>query len=292
MPVTTAAARLGVAPYNMAQPVELRPDWTQQDADIIIRAVYRQVIGNDYIMESERLKGAESLLSNGSISVREFVRTVAKSELYKKKFFHNNFQTRVIELNYKHLLGRAPVSEDEVIFHLDLYEIQGFDAEIDSYIDSVEYQENFGENIVPYYRFNFQPGDRTVGFTRMFRLYRGYANSDNSQLERSVTRLASELGQNSASAIVGPSGSNSGWSYRPSKAGTTPTKALGGTVPFGQASKLFRVEITAISAPGYRYPKVRRSNKAIIVPREQLNQTLQQINRSGGKIASITPASL
>jgi phycocyanin-associated rod linker protein len=288
--ITVAASRLGIEPYNNANPIELRPDFTQDDAKAVIRAVYRQVLGNDYVMESERLKGAESLLCNGSISVREFVRTVAKSELYKKKFFYNNFQTRVIELNYKHLLGRAPYDESEVIFHLDLYENKGFDAEIDSYIDSVEYQDNFGENIVPYYRFNNQVGDRTVGFTRIFRLYRGYANSDRAQLERNDTRLATELAQNSVSAIIGPSGSNVGWAYRPSKAGVTPAKALGGTVPYGNVRKLFRVEVAAISAPGY--PKVRRSNKAIIVPLEQLNNTLQQIHRLGGKVASITPASL
>lgn len=290
MAITVAASRLGVAPYNDAQPVELRPDWSIEDANLVIRAVYRQVLGNDYVMEAERLKGAESLLCNGSISVREFVRTVAKSELYKTKFFYNNFQTRVIELNYKHLLGRAPYGEDEVVYHLDLYENEGFDAEIDSYIDSVEYQENFGENIVPYYRFNNQVGDRTVGFTRIFRLYRGYANSDRAQLERNNTRLATELAQNTTSAIIGPSGSNSGWAYRPSKAGVTPAKALGGSVPFGKAGKLFRVEIAAMRNPGY--PKVRRSNKAIIVPFEQLNATLQQVSRLGGKVASITPASL
>ena len=290
MAVTVAASRLGVAPYNGAEPVELRPDFSQDDANAVIRAVYRQVLGNDYVMESERLKGAESLLRNGSINVREFVRTVAKSELYKGKFFYNNFQTRVIELNYKHLLGRAPFDESEVVYHLDLYENEGFDAEIDSYIDSVEYQENFGENVVPYYRFNNQVGDRGVAFPRLFRLYRGYANSDRSQLERNSTRLATELGQGSVSAIVGPSGANSGWAYRPSKAGTTPSKALGGTVPFGQVRKLFRVEIAGMKAQGY--PKIRRSNKAIIVPFEQLNSTLEQVYRSGGKVASITPASL
>jgi phycocyanin-associated rod linker protein len=124
----------------------------------------------------------------------------------------------------------------------------------------------------------------------LFRLYRGYANSDRSQLERSNTRLATELGQGSVSAIVGPSGANSGWAYRPSKAGVTPSKALGGSVPFGQVGKLFRVEIAGMKSQGY--PKVRRSNKAIIVPFEQLNNTLEQIYRSGGKVASITPASL
>jgi phycocyanin-associated rod linker protein len=291
MAITVAASRLGTSAFSDASPIELRPDWSQADAKAVIRAVYRQILGNDYIMESERLKSAESLLCNGSISVREFVRAVAKSELYKQKFFYGNFQTRVIELNIKHLLGRAPYDESEVIYHLDLYQNEGYEADIDSYIDSAEYLESFGESIVPYYRgFDTQTGQKTVGFTRMFRLYRGYANSDRAQIEGSMSRLAAELGQNAPSAIVGPSGANNGWAYRPSKAGNTPAKALGGTVPYGNVSKLYRVEISAISKPGY--PSVRRSSRALIVPLEQLNNTLTQINKLGGKVASITPASL
>jgi phycocyanin-associated rod linker protein len=289
--ITTSASRLGTTAYSDFTPVELRPDWSRDEAVGVIRAAYRQVLGNDYILDSERLKSAESLLVNGSITVRDFVRAIAKSELYKKKFFYDNFQTRVIELNYKHLLGRAPYDESEVIFHLDLYENEGYEADIDSYIDSPEYLENFGENIVPYYRgFSTQLGQKTVGFTRMFQLYRGYANSDRSQIAGKTSRLASELAQNGASAVVGPSGGNDGWAYRPSKAWNTPTKALGGNVAYGNVGKLYRVEITAISKPGY--PSVRRSNKAVIVPYEQLNNTLEQVYRLGGKVASITPASL
>jgi phycocyanin-associated rod linker protein len=68
-------------------------------------------------------------------------------------------------------------------------------------------------------------------------------------------------------------------------------KALGGSTPYGaDAGKLFRVEIAAMKAMGY--PKVRRSNKAVIVPYEQLNNTLQQVYKMGGKVASITPASM
>jgi phycocyanin-associated rod linker protein len=251
--------------------------------------VYRQLLGNDYLMSSERLTSAESLLVNGYITVREFVRCVAKSELYKTKFFYNNFQTRVIELNYKHLLGRAPYDESEVIEHLDLYEENGFDAEIDSYIDSEEYLSNFGENIVPYYRgFSTQRGQKTVGFTRMFRLYRGYANSDRAQLEGNDSRLASELARNSVSAVVGPSGSHDGWAYRAPNAGDTPNNALGGGTPFGTSGRIFRVEVSGIRQPGY--PRVRRSSNAYLVPYEKLSSKLQQINKLGGKVASITPA--
>lgn len=226
MPITAAASRLGTEAFSStsAAKVELRPNASRDDVEAVIRAVYRQVLGNDYIMASERLKSAESLLRDGNLTVREFVRSVAKSELYKKKFFYNSFQTRFIELNYKHLLGRAPYDESEVIFHLDLYQNQGYDTEIDSYIDSIEYLNNFGDNIVPYYRgFEIQTGQKTAGFTRMFRLYRGYANSDRAQVEGTKTRLARELATNSTSSVVGPSGSNANWSYRAS-ADVTPRK--------------------------------------------------------------------
>jgi phycocyanin-associated rod linker protein len=237
-------------------------------------------------MKSERLTSAESLLRDGDISVREFVRSVAKSELYKSKFFYNNFQTRFIELNYKHLLGRAPYDESEVVYHLDLYHEKGYEAEVDSYIDSVEYQSNFGDSVVPYYRgFATQTGQKTVGFNRMFQLYRGYANSDRSQVGGSFPRLARELAANGASSIIGPSGSNENWSFRASS-DIAPKKALGNAV--GTGDRVYRIEVTSLRGPGY--PKLRRSSTAYLVPYERLSDKMQQIQRQGGKIVSITPA--
>lgn len=286
MAITAAASRLGTEAFSDSPRIELRLNASKDEVEAVIRAVYRQVLGNDYLMASERLKSAESLLRDGNLTVREFVRSVAKSELYKKKFFYNSFQTRLIELNYKHLLGRAPYDESEVIYHLDLYQNQGYDAEIDSYIDSVEYQTNFGDNIVPYYRgFATQPGQKTVGFNRMFRLYRGYANSDRAQVEGKTSRLARELATNSASSIVGPSGSNENWNYRASN-DVAPRKNLGNAV--GQGDRVYRIEVTGLLSPGY--PKVRRSSTAIFVPYERLSEKLQQLQRQGGKIVSINPA--
>lgn len=286
MAITTAASRLGTAAYSEARPIELRPNWSPEDAKLVIQAVYRQVLGNDYLMASERLTALESLLCNGQVTVRDFVRALAKSELYKKKFLYPHFQTRVIELNFKHLLGRAPYDESEVIEHLDRYQNQGFDADIDSYIDSAEYDANFGDAIVPYYRgFSTQAGQKTVGFTRMFRLYRGYANSDRSQIEGKSSRLATELARNSTSAVVGASGGSDGFAYRPSKQGTMPNYTFGRSSQ-GSTDRLYRIEVSGISLP--RYPRVRRSNKEFIVPYEQLSNTLQQINKLGGKVASIT----
>jgi len=286
MAITTAASRLGIEAFSQANRIELRPYASREEIEVVIRAVYRQVLGNDYLMASERLISAESLLRDGNLTVREFVRSVAKSELYKTKFFYSSFQTRLIELNYKHLLGRAPYDEAEVSYHLDLYNSQGYDAEINSYIDSLEYQNNFGDQIVPYYRgFETQPGQKIAGFNRIFRLYRGYANSDTSQLEGKKSRLARELASNQVSSIVGPSGINDNWSYRAS-VDASPKKALGNAV--GKGDRSFRIEVTSIRNPGY--PSVRRSSTVYIVPFERLSAKIQQIHKLGGKIASITPA--
>lgn len=287
MAITAAASRLGTSAYSDVAPLELRPDFSQEDADAVIKAVYRQVLGNDYLMASERLISAESLLKNGKISVKEFVRSVAKSELYKNKFFYNSFQTRFIELNTKHLLGRAPYDESEVIEHLDLYQNKGYDAEIDSYIDSAEYQNNFGDNTVPYYRsFVFQAGQRSVGFTRMFKLYRGYASSDRSQAEGNASRLIRELAQNKANSITAPSGSEGSWSYYRGTSDVPKTKCLGGS--YGESGRVYRLEVAGIRNPGY--PGVRRSSTAFIVPYENLSNKMQQIQKAGGRIISVTPA--
>ncbi|MDZ8259490.1 phycobilisome linker polypeptide [Nostoc sp. ChiQUE01b] len=288
MAITTAASRLGTEPFTDQSPVELRPNATKEDIERVIAAVYRQVLGNNYILASDRLTSAESILRDGKNTVQEFVRQVAKSELYKSKFFYDNFQTRVIELNYKHLLGRAPYDESDVVYHLDLYQTKGYEADIDSYIDSPEYQSSFGENIVPYYRgFKTQTGQKTVGFSRIFQLYRGYASSDTSQLKGKSSRLASELGRNSASVVVPPSGSGSGFSYVASEKGVTPNSTFGGAGTFGKEGRLYRIEVAGVFGAGY--PSTRRVNQAVVIPYEELSSYFQRVLKQGGKIASVKP---
>jgi phycocyanin-associated rod linker protein len=277
MAVTTVADRLGITAFQESPPVELRPNYSREDVQAVIRAVYRQVLGNDYVMQSERLISAESLLQDGNITVREFVRQLAKSELYKEKFFYDNCQMRFIELNYKHLLGRAPYDEAEIAFHSDLYASQGYDADIDSFIDSEEYLSAFGENIVPYYRdfLTTGAGQRTVGFNRLFRLYRGYANSDRSQYGRNKARLTQEVALNTSLRISPPTG--------------VPERSQGSAKLAGKP-RTYLVEVSNRSALGNR-PPTRRDRISYLVPYEQLSARLQQINRAGGKVLHISVAS-
>jgi phycocyanin-associated rod linker protein len=269
MTSSSAATRLGFEPFVNSSPVELRANWTAADVIGVINAANRQVFGNDHLMASERLVGAESLLASGNISVCDFIRALAQSDLYRTKFFASVPNTRFIELNFKHLLGRAPNDEAEISEHLNRYIEHGYEAEINSYIDSAEYQDNFGESIVPYFRgFAYQTGQRTVGFTRMFQIYRGYASSDRTQCKNKSTWLNEDLANNSANAIrtpqalVGTTGSDRGQMYR----------------------------ISAIRSDRGRTTQIRRSVSEYVVSYDQLSPTLQRLNQSRNRITQISLA--
>ena len=190
-------------------PVELFPHASPVEAEIVIRTIYRQLLGNAHIMESERLSVAESQLKGGEISVREFVRVLAKSELYKSRFIDNSPRYRSHELNFKHLLGRAPDGYDETIAHSQILDSQGYEADIDSYIDSEEYQNVFGENIVPYYRgYQTQTGKKLLGYTNMLKMLESLSTSDKAGKTGNSPRLLKSLIYNNPNGNVPVTDSN------------------------------------------------------------------------------------
>ena len=81
------ASLLGVERFDSDTPLELLPGDDDARKEQIIRAIYRQVLGNAYVMDSERQVVIESQFKLGEISVREFVRRLAKSDLYRTRFF-------------------------------------------------------------------------------------------------------------------------------------------------------------------------------------------------------------
>ncbi len=248
-----------------ADPVELRPNASEEDLQTVIRAVYKQVLGNSHIMESERLTSAESLLRNGDITVKEFVRAVAQSDLYRSLFFATSSPYRLVELNFKHLLGRAPNDQTEIAEHVVIYHQQGLTAEIDAYISSDEYTANFGENIVPYTRGNkTQTGGKNVGFNRTFALNRGNASSSDSNKK---AQLIGDVAGNRATAIKAP--------------------ARGGSGAYANTGKRFRIAITKANFGA----RVTQSQATFEVDYSQLSRKIQNIQKTGGKILSISEVS-
>ena len=256
------SATLGLDSFEVS-PLEMRPLQTEDDLQTIIRAVYKQVLGNVHLMEEQHLESSESLLRGGKITVRQFVRLVAQSELYKSLFFYACPPYRFIELNFKHLLGRAPQSQAEITKHVEIYSEHGYDAVIDFCLDE-EYISSFGENIVPYPRhIRSQVGLNNNSFNRMFSLLRGSATSDRGNSAKLIGSLAANL--------------------------ATPIKALamGNGANYGNNGKRFKITYSASKdfAQSQKY-----SNKQITVSFDSMSKAFQSIHNVGGKILSITEA--
>ena len=280
------ASRLGVSLFDETPPVEWIPGRSNEEAESVILAVYRQVLGNAYVMESERLAVPESQFKRGELSVREFVRAVAKSDLYSSRFFSSCPRYRSIELNFRHLLGRAPLDLEEMRMHSTILDTQGFGAEIDSYLDSDEYQSTFGENFVPYIRgYKTEACESMVQFTHLFQMVRGASSSSlKGALAGKSPRLNSLVIQKTPTAVVSPA--SAGAAFRGSSTATSRQRQGVGASSDG---KVYRIEVTAYRAKSVKpVSQFRRSNQVYLVPFDQLSTTYQRIHRQGGVIASIS----
>ena len=157
-------------------------------SDIIDQA-YKQVFGNKHMMELDKNPSIEALFMNGDLSVQGLVTAMAQSDTYKKLFLEPNNPYRFVELNFKHLLGRPPHNQEELMNHVRLLQEEGYEAEICSYTYSDEYYAAFGVDQVPYNRANeSMTGGRTLNYTRANALDAGYAGYDNASKDSKLLK--------------------------------------------------------------------------------------------------------
>ena len=144
-----------------------------------INALYKNIFGNLSLMQSERPIDIERKLRNGDITVREFTRKICKSTIYRNFYFDSISQYKSIKLRYKHILGRPIKSQIEVTQSSNIINDLGFEAHIDFLIDSDEYNNVFGEDIVPYMRsWNSPIGFKTKSFLETSEITKAFATSD------------------------------------------------------------------------------------------------------------------
>ena len=125
---------------------------THHSAEAVIHAAYRQVFGRD-VLDSQRQTIVETQLKAGNITLREFVRHLAKSRPFRQVAWEALYITKSIEYIHRRLLGRPTYGRREMARYYDLCAHQGFYALIDALIDSAEYTDVFGEDVVPYERY-------------------------------------------------------------------------------------------------------------------------------------------
>jgi len=124
----------------------------ETSAQAVIKAAYLQVFGRD-LYDGQRQKVAEINLENGDITLKEFIRALAKSNIYRNMYWTPLYVCKAIEYAHRRLLGRPTYGREEMNRYFDLCSKKGFYALIDALIDSVEYEKAFGEDTVPHERY-------------------------------------------------------------------------------------------------------------------------------------------
>jgi len=161
--------------------------FSESSTQKVIRATYLQVFGRD-LYEGQRLKVAEIKLENGDITLREFVRMLAKSDVFRGMYWTPLYVVKAIEYIHRRLLGRPTYGRQEMNAYFDLASKKGFYAVVDAILDTVEYSETFGEDTVPYERY-VTPAGQALRTSRV-----GSIADKGAKIDKSVTPRFVELG--------------------------------------------------------------------------------------------------
>jgi len=156
---------VGTTRRKPARIYRVTPGADTAEKNLAINAIYCQVMDvfSGQVPPEYRRSELDSKLRNGEISVREFVRTLAGSEIYRRRFYTPYPNTKVIEFLFRHLLGRAPATQGEIRQYNKLLADNGLKAAVEAMVDSPEYARYFGEDVVPYNRFPSLPAGNYLG---------------------------------------------------------------------------------------------------------------------------------
>nr|YP_009395598.1 phycobilisome linker polypeptide [Vertebrata isogona]ARW64471.1 phycobilisome linker polypeptide [Vertebrata isogona] len=162
--------------YNKAgasnQRFIMKSSLSNAEKQLVIRACYRQVFERDIKKAySLTFKDLESQVVTGQLSVKEFIRLLGKSSIYRDQFNQTFVNSRVIELSFKHFLGRGISSLEEFQKYFAIISQVGINGLIDNLINSQEYSDYFGEETVPYLRILGEEAQESRNWGPQLRLF-------------------------------------------------------------------------------------------------------------------------
>jgi phycobilisome core-membrane linker protein len=155
-----ASARAGLSRTStlgaaVAEPTPIRIyRLSADDTSQVLGAIYAQMmdVEADHRVPSEwRLVDLEPQLGQG-LTVKPFIRALATSEAYAARYGQPFPVAKMVDILFRHLLGRAVATDLERVQYTQLLQTEGLAAAVDAMLNSGEYNRFFGEDVVPYRR--------------------------------------------------------------------------------------------------------------------------------------------
>nr|YP_009394924.1 phycobilisome rod-core linker polypeptide [Polysiphonia stricta]ARW63486.1 phycobilisome rod-core linker polypeptide [Polysiphonia stricta] len=122
------------------------------EVDEIIWAAYRQIFSEHQILSVTRQPFLESQLRFSQITVKDFIKGLLMSSEFRYLNYDVNNNYRFVEMCVQRILGRDIYNEREKLAFSVLIGSKGFECFVDLLLNSFEYLDNFGDNVVPYQR--------------------------------------------------------------------------------------------------------------------------------------------
>ena len=149
-------------------------DTSRSDMDAVIEQAYRQIFF--HAMRSDREPFLESQLRSGNITVRDFIRGLLLSERFQQGYYQCSSNYRMVDQVVGRVLGRPVHGDAERRAWSIVIGERGFTAFVDAVLDSGEYMESFGYDLVPQQRSRVLPG-RSLGETPIYQQFPRYGSN-------------------------------------------------------------------------------------------------------------------
>lgn len=122
------------------------------EMDEIIWASYRQIFSEHQTLVSTKQPFLESQLRFNQITIKDFIKGLLLSAEFRYLNYDVNNNYRFVEMCVQRVLGRDIYNQREKLAFSIVLAAKGIEKFIDLLVDSEEYNENYGEFIVPYQR--------------------------------------------------------------------------------------------------------------------------------------------
>jgi phycobilisome rod-core linker protein len=127
------------------------------DMDALIAAAYRQIYNEQQMLSHHREGALESQLRSGQITVKEFIEGLVTSDSFRRLTYDSNNNYRFVEICVQRVLGRNVYGDREKLAWSIVLATRGLQGFANELLRSDEYEDSFGNDIVPYQRRRILP---------------------------------------------------------------------------------------------------------------------------------------